>query len=241
MTNIVNNKSTLYRLIIIALAVLLLGACVWLFFAKKEASNERNIAAKERYIKLYQAQELGALKKKNKELYDSIMAFSDKKPESALEIKYKYKYKTDTIYKTQFIVKNQTPQTQTYTEFVHDTTYITNPQQSSDYNIYSYTNDNDTIQTNIEVKAKDLEWVTVDATIHDKFIIINRVGDNNVIETEIDHSENVEIEGVAAWHKKTSWKDRLYIGPSINVGFDPINKRVVPTIGFSIGYNLWKH
>lgn len=233
MANVSENKNTLYRILIGVLAVLLIAAGVWVFLANKEASNERNIAAKERYIKLYQAQELEALKKTNRELYDSLMTFSDKTPESAVEIRYKYKFKTDTLYKTQFVVNPG------QTAYIHDTTYVDKP--NSDYNVYSYVSDNDTIQTNIDVKAKDLEWLTVNATIHDKFIIINRVGDNNIVETEIDHSDNVEIEGVTAWHKKTKWTDRLFIGPSVNVGYDPFNKRFSPTIGISVGYNLWKH
>lgn len=237
MDNTKDNRNWLYKLIIGILAALLVGACIWVFFAKKEASNERNIAAKERYIKIYQAQELESLKKTNKELYDSLTAFSDKKPESAVEIRYKYKFKTDTIYKTQFVVNNPSGNT----EQIVNLTDTATSKPNTDYSIYSYISDNDTIQTNIDVKARDLEWLTVNATIHDKFIIINRIGENNVVETEIDHSDNVEIEGVTAWHKKSKWTDRLFIGPSINAGYDPFKKRFSPTIGISVGYNLWKH
>lgn len=233
-----NNTHTLCYIIIGALAALLVGACVMLFIQRKQVLNERDIAAKERYTKIYQAEELDALKKKNKELYDSIMAFNDKKPESALEIRYKYKYKTDTIYRTEFDIK--TVEKEIYKEKIvpGDTIFVKETVLDS---VYHYEKDNDTIQTTIDIKAKELEWVKVDAVIHDKFVIINRTDGNGNVETTIDHSGNTEIEGVTAWYKKKSWKDRLFFGPTIGAGFDPVNKKFVPTIGFSIGYNLWKH
>lgn len=228
-----NNKTL--RIIVWALLALLIGAGAFMLFQRKQVLNERSIAANERYVKQYQAEELSALKKRNKELYDSIMAYSDKKPESALEIRYKYKYKTDTIYKTEFKIKTVAQEV-----YVPGDNNTLQPVAVLD-SIYHYEKDNDTIQTTIDLKAKDLEWVKVDAVIHDKFIIVNRTDNNGNIETTIDHSPNVEVEGVTAWHKKKSWKDRLFFGPTIGVGYDPVHKKVSPTIGFSFGFNLWKH
>ena len=228
-----NNK--LLRILIYVLLALLIGAGVFMFFQRKQVLNERNIAAKERYVKQYQAEELSALKKRNKELYDSIMAYSDKQPESALEIRYKYKYKTDTIYKTEFKIKTVAKEV-----YIPCENNISQPVAVLD-SIWHYEKDNDTIQTTIDLKAKDLEWVKVDAVIHDKFIIVNRTDNNGNIETTIDHSPNVDIDGVTAWHKKKSWKDRLFIGPTIGVGYDPVHKTFGPNVGISIGFNLWKH
>ena len=228
-----NNKTL--RIIVWALLALLIGAGAFMLFQRKQVLNERSIAANERYVKQYQAEELSALKKRNKELYDSIMAYSDKKPESALEIRYKYKYKTDTIYKTEFKIKTVAQEV-----YVPGDNNTLQPVAVLD-SIYHYEKDNDTIQTTIDLKAKDLEWVKVDAVIHDKFIIVNRTDNNGNIETTIDHSPNVEMEGVTAWHKKKSWKDRLFFGPTIGVGYDLVHKKVSPTIGFSFGFNLWKH
>ena len=239
MAETTNNKK-LYRILLLVLIVLLVGACAFIFFQRKQVLNERNIAAQERYVKLYQAEELSALKKRNKELYDSIMAYSDKQPESALEIRYKYKYKTDTIYKTEFKLKTVPKEVVTERLIPGDTVYVKETMAVLD-SIWHYEKDNDTIQTMIDIKAKDLEWVKVDANIHDKFIIINRTDNNGNIETTIDHSPNVDIDGVTAWHKKKSWKDRLFIGPTIGVGYDPIHKTFSPTIGVSVGFNLWKH
>lgn len=234
-----NNKK-LFWIIIGVLVALLLGACAFIFFQRNEVLKERNIAAKERYVKQYQAEELSTLKKRNKELYDSIMAYSDKKPESALEIRYKYKYKTDTIYKTEFKLKTVPKEVVKKVPVPGDTVFITETMAVLD-SIWHYEKDNDTIQTLIDIKAKDLEWVKVDAVIHDKFTIINRTDNNGNVETTIDHSPNVEIDGVTAWHKKKSWKDRLFIGPTIGVGYDPVHKKVGPNVGISIGFNLWKH
>lgn len=234
------NKKVLYRILLGVLIALLLGACAFIFFQREQVLKERNIADKERYVKLYQAQELSALKKQNKELYDSIMAYSDKKPESALEIRYKYKYKTDTIYKTEFKLKTVPKEIVTERLIPGDTVYVKESMAVLD-SIWHYEKDNDTIQTLIDIKAKDLEWVKVDAVIHDKFIIINRTDNNGNIETTIDHSDNTEIDGVTAWHKKKSWTERLFIGPTIGVGYDPVHKKFGPNVGISIGFNLWKH
>jgi len=233
-------NSKLLRILIYVLLALLIGAGIFMFFQRKQVLNERNIAAKERYVKQYQAEELSALKKRNKELYDSIMAYSDKKPESALEIRYKYKYKTDTIYKTEFKLKTIPKEVVTERLVPGDTVYVKETMAVLD-SIWHYEKDNDTIQTTIDLKAKDLEWVKVEANIHDKFIIVNRTDNNGNIETTIDHSPNVEIDGVTAWHKKKSWKDRLFIGPTIGVGYDPVHKTFSPNVGISVGFNLWKH
>ena len=231
--DIKNNKTL--RILIWILLGLLIAAGAFMFFQHKQVLNERNIAAKERYVKQYQAEELSALKKRNKELYDSIMAYSDKQPESALEIRYKYKYKTDTVYKTEFKIKTVAKEV-----YVPGENNVSQPVAVLD-SIWHYEKDNDTIQTTIDLKAKDLEWVKVDATIHDKFIIVTRTDNNGNIETTIDHSPNVDIDGVTAWHKKKSWKDRLFIGPTVGVGYDPVHKTFSPNIGISVGFNLWKH
>lgn len=206
---------------------LLAALCIVVFMGNRSIKRERDIARAETYIKIYESQSLEQLKKTNKELYDSIQQLNDRKPESAVQIRYKYTFKTDTITKTQFETKYVTVKDWDGKETITDS-------------IYHYTKDNDTIKTNIDIKAKDVDWVTVDATIHDKFTIINRVGQNGLIETTINHSPNTEIEGVDAWHVKKSWKDKIFVGPSVGVMYDPLHNKVGPYIGISVGYNLLK-
>ena len=194
-----------------------------LFLGRNDVKRERELAKDETYVRIYESQTIEALKKKNRELYDSLNVVSAYKPESAIQFKYKYRYRTDTIYKTEFV-----------TEYV----YLDNGEIAD--SVYHYSKDNDTIKTDIDVKAQNLEWVNVNAEINDKFMIISRVN-NGQVETTINHSTNGEISDVTMWHKKRSFKDRLFLGPSINAGYDPVSKRFSPTIGLSFGIDLLKH
>jgi hypothetical protein len=187
--------------------------CFVVFIGNKNLKRERDIQREDTYIKIYESQKISELEKKSKALYDSLMKKSDKEPESAIEIRYKYKYKTDTIKVTEFVV--------------------------SDDSIYHYSHDNDTVKTNIDIKAKDLDWCKVDAQINDKFTIINRT-DGNENETTINHSSNVEITGVDAWHRKRTFKDRLMFGPTVSIGYNPFTKKGEFLIGVSVGIDLKK-
>ena len=208
-----NKKQTI--LLRLALLFVLAGACFVVFVGNRQIKHDREIAKEETYIKIYESQAIEKLKKENRELYDSLQVVSDKKPESALVVKWKYKYLTDTIYVDKF-------------------------EQDED-SVYHYVTDNDTIRTEIDVAARELAWMRVQHTFNSRFMIINRIGDNGTVETTINHAPNIEIQGVAAWHNKKSWKDRLFIGPSIQTGYDPIRKKATISVGISAGYNLLSH
>lgn len=188
--------------------------CFVVFIGNKNLKRERDIQREDTYIKIYESQKISELEKKNKALYDSLMKKSDKEPESAIEIRYKYKYKTDTIKVTEFVV--------------------------SDDSIYHYSHDNDTVKTNIDIKAKDLDWCKVDAQINDKFTIINRT-DGNENETTINHSSNVEITGVDAWHRKRTFKDRFNISVGVGVGYGIVHKQPDIFVGVTVGVKLGKN
>lgn len=209
-----NTKSNRKESILLRLGLLfvLVIACFVVFMGNRQIKHDREIAKEETYIKIYESQAIEKLKKQNKELYDSLMTVSDKKPESAMVIKWKYKYITDTIYAENFT-------------------------QDED-SIYHYVNDNDTIRTEIDVAARELAWLKIQSTFNSKFMIINRIGQNNTVETTINHDPNIEITKVDAWHRKKSFKDHLFLGPSVNVGYDPLGKRVTTSVGVSFGYNF---
>lgn len=204
------------------LILLMVGVGIVVFLGDTNLKREREIKGNETYVKIHESQSIKALKKKNRELYDSLNVVSAYKPESAIQFKIKYKYKTDTIYKTEFI-----------TEYV----YADNGVVAD--SIYHYEKDNDTIKANIDVKAKELDWLTARWEINDKFQIINRTN-GNLNETTINHSDNVEISDVTVWHKNKTFKDRLFLGPSVNAGYDPIQKKFTWGIGISAGFDLIK-
>ena len=179
----------------------LIALCVSVYIGKKTVERKHDIVKEETYIKIHESQTIEALKRKNKELHDSITALSasGKEPESALQIVYKYKVRTDTITKEKFVM--------------------------SEDSVYHYVKDNDTIRTEIDIKAKDLAWCKSNTEIKDKFTIINRT-DGKENETTISHSGNVEIEKVDAWRKKTTFRDRITVGPTVGVGYGVINNKV---------------
>ena len=194
------------------LIVLLSCMCAVVYVGKQSAQRERDIVKEDAYIKIYDSQTIEALKKQNRELYDSVTALNGRKPESALQIRYRYVTKTDTITKTKFI-------------------------QTED-SVYHYTQDNDTIRTEIDVKAKDLQWCKTSTIINDQFTIITRKGDDGSVETTVGHSPNVDITGVDAWHAKPTFRDRITFGPTFGVGYGIINSKFDIYIGFSVGYKI---
>lgn len=185
---------------------LLFVAC-FIYFGKCNRENVKIQQSEEKYVQIYESQKIAALEKQNKELYDSIKNL--KNVESAIEIKYVYKTKTDTITVEKFTQKEDS--------------------------IWTVEVDNDTVKTNIEIKANDLKWCNVTTEINDTFKIVTQHNeDTNEVITEIEHSPNVEITGMDAWHKKKKWTEHFHHGPSITAGYDIINQRFGMMIGYSI-------
>ena len=105
--------------------------------------------------------------------------------------------------------------------------------------VYHYTQNNDTVNLNIDVKAKELEWVNADFKLHDQFMIINREKDG-VNQTLINHSGNVTIENTTMWHRKNDkkWYQKFTISPQVGVGYGIFNKKFDVYGGVGIGYHF---
>lgn len=85
---------------------------------------------------------------------------------------------------------------------------------------------NDTIGVNIN---KDQVKFDYTLAIDDK---------NNIyIKSSNPYVQYNEISGFQIPKQKTK---HFYIGPSVNLGYDPIHNKISPTIGISIGYGLFK-
>lgn len=178
------------------------------------------------YIRIYESKKLNKLKQENKELYDSISKL--KNVESGMIIEFHEHYNTDTIKVEKFTVK-------------HDTTYIKENNEIVENvdSTYHYTQDNDTIKLDINLKAKDLKWITADFTIYDKFVITNREKEG-VNQTSISHSGNSTIDNTTMWHRKNDrkWYEKFTISPQIGVGYGTIHKNVDVYVGFGVGYQF---
>lgn len=181
------------------------------------------------YVRIYESKRIDKLKRENKELYDSISKL--KNVESGMIIKFVERYKTDTIYSDKFTT-------------IRDTIKIhVNNDKTIEIvdSVYHYAQSNDTVELNIDVKAREMKWCKAEFSIHDQFMIVNREKDG-VNETSITHSNTSEIENTAMWHKKedTKWYQRFSIGPQIGIGYGTLNKKIDTYVGFGMTYNFFK-
>lgn len=212
---------------IIALIVMLVIQGVNYQQAKKDLVTSAEYNKENTYVRIYESQRLDKLKRENRELYDSIKKLND--VESGMVIKFREHYVTDTIMVDKFVVQRDT------IRVVADNNKVYESVDS----IYHYTQNNDTVNLDIDIKAKELQWCKADFTISDQFMIINREKDG-VNRTLINHSDNATIESTTMWHRKDTkkWYQRFTISPQIGVGYGMINRKVDTYVGVGVGYQF---
>ena len=151
---------------------------------------------------------LGDLKKENKELYDSIRKLTDVK--EAIQVKYVIERDIDTVY--------------------IDNTYI--PLDS----IYHYAQNSDTINYNLDIKGKDVEWFKLDFSIQDSLMLVTR-SLNGQNETTISHTTNTSIKDVTVFVPKKKFsqkvKENTYFGVGVGAGYGVFNKKPDIYIGIN--------
>lgn len=194
---------------------------------KKDLVTSAEYNKENTYVRIYESQRLDKLKRENRELYDSIKKLND--VESGMVIKFREHYVTDTIMVDKFVVQRDT------IKVVADNNKV----YESVVSIYHYTQNNDTVNLDIDIKAKELQWCKADFTISDQFMIINREKDG-VNQTLINHSDNATIESTTMWHRKDTkkWYQRFTISPQIGVGYGMINRKVDTYVGVGVGYQF---
>ena len=152
----------------------------------------------------------GELKRENEELYDSIRKLSNVK--EAIQVKYVLKRDIDTVY-----INN---------------TYI--PIDS----IYHYAQNSDTINYNLDIKGKDVEWFKLDFSIQDSLMLVTRSA-NGQNETTISHTTNTSIKDVTVFVPKKKFsqkvKENTYFGVGVGAGYGFFNKKPDIYIGINAG------
>ena len=194
---------------------------------KKDLVTSAEYNKENTYVRIYESQRLDKLKRENRELYDSIKKLND--VESGMVIKFREHYVTDTIMVDKFVVQRDTIRVVADNNKVYE----------SVVSIYHYTQNNDTVNLDIDIKAKELQWCKADFTISDQFMIINREKDG-VNQTLINHSDNATIESTTMWHRKDTkkWYQRFTISPQIGVGYGMINRKVDTYVGVGVCYQF---
>ena len=152
----------------------------------------------------------GELKRENEELYDSIRKLSNVK--EAIQVKYVLKRDIDTVY-----INN---------------TYI--PIDS----IYHYAQNSDTINYNLDIKGKDVEWFKLDFSIQDSLMLVTRSA-NGQNETTISHTTNTSIKDVTVFVPKKKFsqkvKENVYSGGGVGARYGFFNKKPDIYIGKNAG------
>ena len=186
--------------------------CAVVFVGNKKLESQRTLRQERIYTRIYDSQTIESLRKENKALYDSIATLAGLgESEAAVIIKYRTKYVRDTIRAVEF---KETP----------DSTYL-------------YTEESDSVDTRVELSAKQLNWMSVSTTLKGNLTLVNAT-DGNTTQTTVAHPSNMEVEGVTTWHKKTTWKDRISYGPSVGVGYGAINRKPDIFVGFTVTYDI---
>jgi FtsZ-interacting cell division protein ZipA len=162
------------------------------------------------------------LKKKNKELYDSLKKYKN-------QIDYLVQFSYNKTYDTGKIVVKETEKKEDV---------------ALESKTYEYSNNkNDTINYKLQINSeKEPNWYRLKMNLSDKFTVVNKTNGNGQNETTIQSGNKGDINNVTVYNKKEKksfWK-RFAIGPAVTVGYDPINKHMGMAIGVGITFDLTK-
>ena len=164
--------------------------------------------------------EFSKLKKENKELYDSL-----KKSRDIIDYLVQFDYeKSYSSGKVETSSKND----KSSAYISHDYVYKSEPNDSFEYKL--------TINS-----EKEPNYYQLDTRFKQRFTIVNG-HDNGMNHTTIKEDGKGDISNVTVFHKKDKKKfiDRFAVGPSITVGYDPLNKNMGCMVGVSLTFNILK-
>lgn len=178
------------------------------------------------YNKIFYETSIKELKKKNKQLYDSLEASKDK-IDYLVQFTAKQSYHTgkvvikDTVYVDSAKYDNKKPQTFEYTNV----------------------NPNDTMNYKLKINStEEPNWYSLDIKTSTKYTIVNKDYGDGINHTTIgDNGHTADITDVTVFKKKkkTFW-DRFSFGPAVTGGYDVINKQWGIMVGGSATFDLTK-
>ena len=175
-----------------------------------------------KYTQFYYEREFKILKQENKELYDSLKKQKDYIT-SLERFAYNKKYNTDTV----FIQHKQ----------------LSDELASLLDSTYEYSSETDSLSYDLNINSKiEPNWYNLTVNVKDEFTIVNKEFADGRQSTSIESANNGELSNITAWQKsnKKKWYQRFATGPSITVGYDPINRNGSLMVGWSVTYNILK-
>ena len=172
------------------------------------------------YNKIHMDAEFSKLKKENKELYDSL-----KKSRDIIDYLVQFDYeKSYSSGKVEASSKKDNASASISRDYV----YKSEPNDSFEYKL--------TINS-----EKEPNYYQLDTKFKQRFTIVNE-HDKGMNHTTIKEDGKGDISNVTVFHKKNKKKfiDRFAVGPSITVGYDPLNKNMGCMVGVSLTFNILK-
>lgn len=172
------------------------------------------------YNKIHMDTEFSKLKKENKELYDSLKKSKDM-IDYLVQFKYEKSYSSGKV-------ETSSKKDNASASISRDYVYKSEPNDSFEYKL--------TINS-----EKEPNYYQLDTKIKQRFTIVNE-HDNGMNHTTIKEDGKGDISNVTVFHKKNKKKfvDRFAVGPSITVGYDPLNKNMGCMVGVSLTFNIFK-
>lgn len=219
---------------VVIILFLMVCGLVWFAYDCKEKTNSlveevEYYDSLHRYNKIYYSKSFSALKKENKQLYDSLKQYKDK-IDFILEFTHESSHNTGVV-TTKPVIKDSV---------VHDTVPLVVPQIARTYEYKGEQTDTFQYKLNVNSYTEPL-WYSLDVKVKNKFTIVNKEvdGTNHLV---IDPHGNGTVDDVTVFHKdkkKTVW-DRISVGPSVTAGYDVINKKWGIMAGASVTFDLTK-
>ena len=218
---------------IIAILIVLIVAIVVYFNYKlnekqKLIDNIEYTDSTGTYNKIYLEEQFSALKKQNRELYDSLKKYKDQ-IDYIVQFTHKQEYHTGVV-TTKPNIKDST---------VYDTIPFTVPPIAKTYEYKSEEADTFQYKLNVNSFTEPL-WYSLDVKTKNTFTIVNKE-ENGTNHITIEPGSGGEITDVTAFkNKKTTFWKRFAVGPSVTAGYDVVNNNFGIMVGGSVTFDLTK-
>ena len=223
-------SNILYTLI--SLAIIVIG-----FWAYKSCQGKFN---KTEYVDStgvhhveYNSSDFSALKKQNKQLYDSLKQYKNQ-IDYLIQFNYNKGYNTGKV-----ITKTTTKEVPVYIKD-NSGNYV---EYNEEAKTYEYKNEpNDTLQYNLKINStREPNWYELNVKTHDKITIVNKDEGNNKNHLTINTDNKADVSDVTVFKKKEKKHimNVISIGPGIFYGYDVKQHKTTYGIGITLSYNIF--
>lgn len=226
MEKVFSKKCIIVLSILLAIVLGLIGFTHYkLAQARKKIAEIEFKDSTNTYNKIYYETSIKELKKKNRQLYDSLEASKDR-----------------IDYLVQFTAKQQYSTGKVIIKEKHDTVYKDSIKDAKTF-VYTNVNPNDTMNYKLQINSEEEpNWYSLDIKTSTKYTIINKElenGQNHITIGDGGHTADITDVTVFKKKKKTFW-DRFSIGPTVTAGYDVCNKQWGIMAGGAVTFDLTK-